>query len=261
MTTYNDVLDDLQYYILGVDKLCEMDSDRKQEREKERKQGLVPVPVPVQELKPQPEPIPLCKSNPVSNSVPKIYVPQQQDTLFWCYYIIKNGDNAYEMLHNKNSLVAKQLKIELVSLLRGNKDIVKMYKFDTIVNLESNLANDNTLNKKTFLTLCAIENINVLYVSKKMYYELKANDSNDVYIVNEIGHKHGFELATQDKLESIRNSLYKLDVIDKPIKSISFYKVQDLIDICTKLAIETTKSETGKHKSKNDLYEAIVQYF
>ena len=42
----------------------------------------------------------------------KLFVPPEEDSLFWCYYIIKNGDIEYEMLNNKNSLLAKQLKID-----------------------------------------------------------------------------------------------------------------------------------------------------
>ena len=45
------------------------------------------------------------------------YFPNQQDSLFWCYYIITNGDTKYEMLQHKNFLLAKQIKIELVGLL------------------------------------------------------------------------------------------------------------------------------------------------
>ena len=73
--------------------------------------------------------------------------------------------------------------------------------------------------------------------------------------------KYGFELATTDALNNIKNTLYKIDNISKPIKSISSYKVQELIDMCNKLAIETSNKETGKNKSKNDMYEAIIQYF
>ena len=37
--------------------------------------------------------------------------------------------------------------------------------------MESNLANDNNINAKTFLSLCAVENINVIYISKKTYFQ------------------------------------------------------------------------------------------
>jgi len=196
-----------------------------------------------------------------------IFIPIEQDSLFWCYFIIKNGDIKYETIYNKNDLVAKQMKIDLVNIIRKNKDIVKMYKLDTITSIESNLANDNLLNSKTFLTLCAIDNINVIYISKKTYFELMMNDTDIVYIVYEkpskskYYNKYGYELGNKETIENIKTTLYKLDKIDKPIRSLSYYKVEELLTICSKLAIETTNLNTGKTKQKKDLYEAIIQYF
>ena len=197
-----------------------------------------------------------------------LFVPIEQDTLFWCYYILANGDAAYEMLPHKNSVITKQLKIDLVSLIRKSKDIVKMYKFDTITSIESNLANDAALHVKTFLTLCAIANINVIYISKKCYYESLMNDTGVIYIVKQQEQsdskyvkKYGYQLGSQEMVDTIRQTLYKLDKIDKPIKAMSAYKVEELLVMCERLAIEVTNKETGKNKTKKDLYEAIVQYF
>jgi hypothetical protein len=246
MTLYNDVLIELQDYILD-DKNMKHSLQMRIERPINEKQNVVKK---VLEIKKQ-----------------ELFNPNQQDSLFWIYYILKNGLDKYEMLNHKNSLMAKQLKIELVSIIRQNKDIAKIYKFDTLTNLESNLANDNNLSVKTFLTLCAIENINVIFTSKKTYFELMMNDSNDIFIVEEINNqskynsKFGYKMATDSMLEIIKSTLYKISNIDKPIKALSVYKVGDLIDICNKLSIDTTNKDTGKHKSKKDLYEAIIQYF
>jgi hypothetical protein len=244
--TYNDVLNELQDYILDEENI-QKSLRMKISYSKSEKSAT--------------------NSKQIVSKKIEIFTPHQQDSLFWCYYIMKNGDVSYETLNNKNSLLAKQMKIELVLKIRKNKDIVKTYKFDTISNIESNLANDNNLSKKTFLTLCAIENINVIFVSKKSYFELLMNDSNSIYIVHELPtqsnyyYKYGFEIAKEESLSNIKENLYKLDNIEKPIKSMSAYKVQDLIDICIKLAIETNNKETGKNKSKKDLYESIIQYF
>lgn len=195
------------------------------------------------------------------------FMPKEYDSLFWCYYIIKNGDCAYETLNNKNILTTKQLKIEYVSKIRENKQIIKTYKLDTISNLESNLANDDVLHIKTALTLLAIDNINVIFVSKKTYFELLMNDTTDIYIIREVElntkykKKYGFEMATPTLLEEIRSTLYKIEAIDKPIKGLSSYKVQELKDIASKLAIETMNLETGKSKTKNELYELIIKCF
>ena len=250
MLSYNDVLAELQDYMLSNENI-----------ERSLKMKMVNEKISAKE--------PRTSFQPAKK--PDLCIPNQEDSLFWCYYIIKNGDVKYETLNYKNSLVAKQQKIDLVSSIRKNKDIVKMYRFDTLSNIESNLANDNKMSPKTFLTLCAIENINVLYVNNKTYYELLTNDTNIVYIVHDLAaksqsqskyyHKYGFEISTTESANNIYTTLYKLDHIDKPIKAASAYKVQDLQNICNKLGIEILNKVTGKNKTKNDLYESLIQYF
>jgi hypothetical protein len=170
------------------------------------------------------------------------------------------------MLQNKNFLLAKQMKIELVDKIRKNKDIVKMYKFDTLSGIESNLANDATINSKTFCTLCAIENINVIFIKKNTYFSLMMNDTDLVYIVKEVEaqskyvFKYGFELVNKEKATVIVNDFYKIENINKPIKCESSYKVQDLLDISSKLGIELNNND-GKKKTKKEMYELIIQYF
>lgn len=197
-----------------------------------------------------------------------VFIPREQDSLFWCYYIIKYGDIQYEMMQNRNTLTAKQLKINLVSKIRENKPIVKTYKLDTISNLESNLANDNTISIKTVMTLCAIEDINIIFISNKTYFELLTTDSDITYIIREIDNsklkynkQYGYEIANEELFSEIRSNFYKIDSLDKPIKSVSSYKVSELIEIANKLAIEVVNKETGKNKTKNELYESIIQYF
>ena len=192
-----------------------------------------------------------------------IFFPKEQDSLFWCYYIISSGESNYEMINVKNSLVAKQFKINYINKFRTNKQLVKTYKFDTMTNIESNLAHDNNINIKTVMALCVIDKINLIFVSKNTYYELLMNDSEEIYVIRELGNysrKYGFEIANSNLLEEIRTTLYKIEILDKPIKSLSSYKVKDLTDICNKLAIEI-KNIIGKNKTKNELYESLIQYF
>ena len=243
---YNDVLNDLQDYMFYEDNM--ISSLR-------------------MKLESTPKDIRIVKPTNNTNIRQQLFIPNQQDSLFWCYYIIKNGDVKYETLNNKNSLIAKQMKIELVDVIRKNKDIVKMYKFDTISNLESNLANDNNLNVNTFFTLCAIENINVIFLRKNTYYEMLMNDSDKNYIVHEIqsqskyNNKYGYEIGTNESISNIRNTYFKLEAIDKPIKAISAYRLDELVNICNKLVINIYNNITSKQKSKKELYESIIQYF
>lgn len=195
-----------------------------------------------------------------------IFFPKEQDSLFWCYYIITCGEYDYECLNNKNTLVAKQIKINYINKIRENKLVLKKYKFDTISNIESNLVNDNNINIKTFMALSTIDKINIIFVTEKTYYELLINDTENIYLIRErdnkskYSKKYGFEIAKQDVLKKIRSELYKIESFAKPIKSISNYKVQDLIDICNKLRIEIKCKDSDKNKTKQELYESIIKY-
>ena len=202
-----------------------------------------------------------------STSLNEFFIPKENDSLFWCYFIIKNGLSQYEMINNKNLVFEKQTKISYIDLIRKNKLTVKANKFDTITNLENNLANENNISIKTILTLCAIENINVVYIYKNVYFELLNNDIDVIYVIREkdikskYNKKCGFETIDSKILNDIRNTYYKVDNIDKPIKSMSAYKVGELADIASKLAIDIINKDTGKQMTKQNIYESIVQYF
>jgi hypothetical protein len=254
MTLYNDVLCDLQYYILNEANM-----------QNYLKLKIKPITVIKEKYKN------IENSKTIKNIKNNIFVPYEQDKLFWCFYIFKNGDSKYETLYAKNDILARQIKIEYIDVIRKNKQIVKTYKFDTISNIENNLANEKSLNVKTFLTMCAIENINVLFINKKTCYELYMNDLETVFIVNDLNSinnenknynsRYGFETSSKEKAKSIAETLYKIDNIDKPIKAISSYKVSDLIEMCNKLEIEVKNQETSKTKSKKELYESIIKHF
>jgi hypothetical protein len=88
------------------------------------------------------------------------------------------------------------------------------------------------------------------------------NDSEQIYIIHLLeNHKYGYRIDTRKNVDILKTNLYQLDNISKPIKAFSSYKLQELIDICRKLAIDIIDKDTQKNKSKKDLYEAIIQYF
>lgn len=241
---YNDVMIDLQYYILNDNNIKKALSKKV---------------------------IPVLKNNkiikdPIIKTQQNIFIPREEDTLFWSFYILKNGDIKYETLFNKNNIIERQIKINYVDIIRKNKQILKPYKLDSISNIESNLANDKFINIKTFFALCVIENINILYINNKTYYELIINDDNEITVLHCIDKKkyntkYGFEKITNDNLNIIKSTLYKVDNIDKPIKSISSYTVPLLVDMCKKLAIDIMNKENGHQKSKKELYESICLFF
>ena len=237
---YNDVINQLQYYMLD-EQLIKKSLDNRLENNLTKH-------------------IKIFEKNIKERM--NIFSPKQKDTLFWCFYILKYGEQTYEMLENINIVIEKRLKIDYVEKIRKEKQIVKSYKFATLTHLENQLANEEKIDLNTFFTLCVIENINVLYVCKKTYFELLMNDDK-VHIIHRLDNysKYGYEGIEQPKLELYRSTLFKVDCVEKPVKSISSYKVSELVEFCTKLGIDICIKDTNKNKSKKDLYESLIQYF
>ena len=185
------------------------------------------------------------------------FIPKQKDTLFWCFYIMKNGIDKYEELNETGiSIVTeKQLKIGFVEKLRKEKQLIKIYKFASNTHIENQLVNENKIDISTFLTLCVLENLNIIYLKKKTYYELLMNDSNDIHVVNFTDYgKFGYKLSLNNDVNNIRTTLFKIDNIEKPVKALSAYKLSELVEYCSKLDIGIVNEKTNKKKNKNELY-------
>ena len=191
---------------------------------------------------------------------------KEKDSLFWTFFTMVNGDVAYELLKPIHLVKEKKIKIEYIEKLRQNKFLLKQHKFATLIHIENQLLNETKIDLNTFFSLCVLENINIFYVYKKTFYELILDDSKPTFIVyrnnnnNNNSLKYTFEKITTgfEILEKYRTDLYKIDVLNKPIKALSFYKLQELVDFCNKLNLDIINKETNKPKKKQELYEAIV---
>jgi hypothetical protein len=246
---YNHVSKQLQDYMLNRENIQRFSSFKNEQSSSNEKKARVQK----------------DSSSEVKKTQHLFFYPREKDSLFWCFYIIKHGLLNYQMIQYKNVVFEKTQKIEYVDRLRKEKQLLKIYKFASLSNVENNLVNDTMIDLASFLTLCVLENKNILFIRKKTYYELCMNDTNDIYVltVNE-NEKYGFHLidkSTNQMYNEWKSRLFQIDNIDKPMKSVTYYKVADLTDICLKLGISTLRSEGGKSKSKNELYESILQEF
>ena len=251
---YNHVLNDLQDYILNkknIERFSLLRSEANNDLTNNKKNVTNVTPV-------KPEQ-PTTKINDITKT---FFYPREKDSLFWCFYIMKHELFNYQMLNNRNIVFEKTKKIEYVEKIRKEKHMIKNYKFASISNIENNLVNEMKLETFAFLTLCVIENMNVIFLKRNAYYELKMNDGNDVFVIKKNdADKYGVELIQKmdESYEKYRNQYYQIENMDKPFKAITYYKVNELVEICSKLCIDTTDKNTGKQKSKKELYESIIQ--
>ena len=210
----------------------------------------VPVPVPVQAL-------------PI---VDNTFHPKEKDALFWCYYIIKNGYGAYVYPNTTSYINEKNEKFKCIQLLRDNKDLLKTKKIKNLKeDVEDDLANKDRIGMKTFIALCIVSKINIVYIHKRKCFEHMHNDEDPVHVVHSSNEYCGELNISKEQLDTYRTTLFKWESVDKPLKAVSSYKSDELLDLCIKLVFDNdsdtnaTNKQNLKKKTKKELYELLVQ--
>ena len=202
------------------------------------------------------------ESTPTSSSSKgDTFFPDVHDSLFWSFYIMKNGQEAYESLGKINIVIERKIKIEYIERFRESKQVLKTYKTAPITHLENVLLNEKQIDIKTLIALCVIEGISFMYIYKNTYFEMNidADESSQIHAIvrMDMPTKYGYKIIQDAK--PIRESFYKIDNMNKPLKSISAYKLDELVIFCNKLGM--TLGNDGKKANKKCLYEMLVQYF
>jgi len=187
------------------------------------------------------------------------------DSLFWCFYIMKNGFFNYEMeINNQYFTVEKAEKYKYIEIFRKNKDKLKLHKIKPFTELEDDLANKERISVKTFFALCVVENINAMLVNRRKVYEVLCADNTPTWVVhrNSESYEHWIELdPTKDTIKKYKETYLMMNGFDMVLKSMSSYKSEELIDLCVKLNIDLKEKEGGKKLTKKDIYEMLVMQY
>jgi len=190
--------------------------------------------------------------------IPKheFFIPDKKDTLFWCFYILHFGFDKYNLIGNTSFSMEKNFKIEMIEPMRKSKSLLKSHKLK-IHDVEDELVNCLKIGIMGFTALCLYHNINFILIHNRTYIELNLNDDDKIYVIHKIGDTYSYDIdASIEKIDNYKNTYYRIININKPIKGISAYKVDDLNEIAKKLNIDLNKTY-----NKKDLYQEIVNKF
>lgn len=251
---YNEVINKLQHYIICEKYIHHV------KHQLNKKSGSVKTTTTTTTTTPTPAPAPVKKND--------IFYPKDQDPLYWIFYIMQHGLMDYQYNKNKRFILEKEKKISYIENIKDHKPIIKMQKIMSLSDFENNMVVEKKININAFLNLCAIEKLNVIIIRSKIYYELLTTDSDDIYIVYNTKYnsksanydKFGFELCKKnsEKWNKIKTTYVQTNNILNPIKSVSYYKLDDLINMASKFGLPTVCPITKKNKRKNQLYEDII---
>jgi hypothetical protein len=223
--------------------------------------ALVPAPVPA-------VPVPAVPAAPVPAAPAQVkdntsFTPFQKDKLFWCFYVLLNGFTDYEMHHTGHYALEKAFKISSVEKLRGMKSQIKELKLK-ITEVEDELVNKEQISIKGLHVLCLVHKVSITYIYGKQYCEFLYGDTIKGIVQRNDKKEHAL-LYEDTVLETIKNTHWFIENVQKPLKAPTAYTVKELQDICEKLEIPLTfkqKTTLGqiveKNKLKKELYEDIL---
>ncbi len=162
---------------------------------------------------------------------------EYKDYLFYNVYSnIKSIQNISEVLDIYND---RDEKIKIAEQLEK----MKFKNKDDIMN---NLIYDKKINLMTLNMICKLFNVHLIYIYDNLYINMKYNETKPI-IVN-----YNSKIIDNFNLEQLED-MFEIN-LEKPLKSVSFYKVNDLQDISKKLNLSYDKLK------KQELYDQIKTY-
>ena len=176
------------------------------------------------------------------------------------------GTEKYETIENLYT-ESNRFKFELIETLRTCKPVLKANKI-RISEIEETLVHKPFIHLETLRAIAVCKGVSVCIVQDRKYFHCD-NGGGGTFILEKIKGKYVLYLAPMELLEKylnfIRQNYWLMESISAPIRPISAYKLNDLVDISTRLGLPIVNIIPGKfgsmgtekRKTKSELYEAI----
>ena len=219
---------------------------------------------------------------PIQEDTKRLISPKQQDSLFWCLYIIEHGYKDYIQITHQYGIKELEEKQKTYEFVKNNTSLVKNTNYKmTGVAIQEMLSELIVVQKNlSFLSLIATivrYNINILIVmeEKNCMLEfwcnkeripnpnsLREDGDAATYVIYKT--KYGkYKLQEENissyKLQELRDSYVVLESYNKILKAQTNYKVDDLEVMARKLYIITGTEEMKIKYKKGELYDKIIE--
>lgn len=184
------------------------------------------------------------------------FIPREKDKFFWGFYIFVHGEYEYKIAQNNWFSIEKQWKMDTMKKLDTIKPQLKDLKIK-VPDIEDELINCERLSLKGLQVFCILYEVNVLYVAGRKYCEFLYNNDKDAktFVIE----NDGIYRNTDDAyLKKIRDTYWKMENVNKPLKGASAYSLQEMQDICVKMEIELVDSVSKKKKTMKVLYQELL---
>ncbi len=199
-----------------------------------------------------------------------IIYPEKEDTLFWCMYIAMHGHDEYMMIDKRYGNIELSEKQNMITAIRERPKQLKQSNFKVTNVMIQEILSDLMIHKQTSLTtLIAMVTfykrpVYILFKNMYLYFSdttimddhVSAGGCPIVLYRNGDG-EYGVCLSTPEEIteiiENVKSTHFQLEHYEKPLKSQSLYKVNELHDVANKMGL----TEDVSKMKKGDLYAKL----
>ena len=190
--------------------------------------------------------------------------PNKKDSLFWCLYIISYGYSDFMQVTRNHRVRQLEVQTEVIDLIQKNKNIMKNtnMKFTNVATQELTsdlLSITKDINYCVAMALCVLYKININLIDREKGVYIKFISNTDIElptyaIYKEDTHIYSVDIEpfTSDKMETM-NELICLESYLTPLKTISNYKITELMETAGQLGL----LDNDKKYKKKEIYDLI----
>jgi hypothetical protein len=199
--------------------------------------------------------VPVYQKQSASKVDETTYAIEEADKLFWMFYILHYDYDTYK--YSKRTFqFEKQQKFSFIESLSQHKQKLKSHKLK-LTSMIEDLGTSHTITLNTFVGLCCAYDINIVTYKNKIAAYYKFNAHSDNFSMCDVSsntlYKELQEFNTIDSKFIIVTSL------DKPLKSVTSYKKQELQTMAALFDISITRENSKVQKTKPELYQEIME--
>jgi hypothetical protein len=197
----------------------------------------------------------------------KFYRINEKDSLFWGLYILVNGFEKYESLLPASFSKEKEEKFTYINLVQQpySKTLLKEKQIkNNKKELENNLANDDLITVKTFISLAILNKIDFLFFENKKVYTngmLSRNigDNKNLFVIFYEPQKRECSIdlnVNPSEIKFLLETYFPWETIEKPLKAITYYSLEELQKISEQMGY---KSNENRKDNKKSYYDFITK--
>ena len=183
------------------------------------------------------------------------YSIKEDDKLFWMFYILHYDYDTYK--YSKRTFqFEKQQKFSFIENLSEHKQKLKSHKLKLNAMIED-LGTSHTISLTTFVGLCCAYDINIVTYKNKIASLYKFNSHNDRFSMCDVVTKTLYKESQE--LNIVESKFIIVTSLDKPLKSVTSYKKQELQTMAALFNISITRENSKVQKTKPELYQEILE--